>query len=384
MVLTETSPYSLEGYPPAGSAGIYTIKLTVTDGGGLSDEQTYDLKVLPLNKPPTLGKMDQIVILENQQYQFTAQKFTDIFYDADPGDVLQFITITELPLNGALLLSGSQVNLNDTIRTADLGNIVYKPKDFFSGQDYFFWNASDGKSMSLNTSIVNVTINSVENPPVVVSVETTPAVFYYGEPALPITETVEVYEYDNGLIGFATVTIVTNYNSLQDSISMATFDGLSSQWNDTTGTLTISGLKSDVLYQDALRSLRYMNSKKYAPDNKTRTISMIVSDGTLSSDPAERDIRFEDTFVSLDIPSGFTPNADGANDTWEIGNIDNHEDAIVHVFTRDGLNVYESKGTYIPWDGVYKGSVLKAGVYYYTIEIQKYERKFSGTITILR
>ncbi len=384
LILSETSPYSLEGNPPADSEGIYTIKLRVTDDGGLSDEQIYDLKVLPQNKRPTLGNIDQIVLNENQQFQFTAEMFTEIFYDEDPGDTLQFITITVLPINGELLLSGSPVNLNDSISVANLGNLVYKPKDYYSGPDYFFWNASDGKAMSLNTSNVNVTINPVEDPPVIILVETTPAVFYYGDSALAITESAKVFEYDNGLIAYAAVAIINNYNAMEDSIYISAYDGISSQWIDSTGVLNITGIKSDILYQDILRSLRYVNNKKFAPDNKIRTISMIVSDGSLNSVPVEREIRFEDTFISLDIPTGFTPNADGANDTWEIGNIGKHEDAIVRIFTRDGIQVYESIGYYTPWDGVYNGYILRPGVYYFTIEVRKFERRFSGTITLLR
>jgi len=215
-------------------------------------------------------------------------------------------------------------------------------------------------------------------------IETEAAIFYYGETALVITEMAEVFEYDNGLISSVTVAITTNFNSSQDSLYLPEYDGITTTWNDTTGVLTISGIKNDYVYQDILRAIRYVNSKRYSPDSKKRTLTIIASDGGLESEPVTRDIIFEDTFVSLDIPTGFTPNGDGANDTWEIGNIGIHEDAIVRVFTRDGMRVYESIGYYKPWDGVYNGSVLKPGVYYFTIEVKKYERRFSGTITLLR
>jgi gliding motility-associated-like protein len=384
LVLSEKAPYTLEGYPPEGSEGTYTIKLTVIDAGGLTGTQEYQLTVMPKNQRPALGRIDALLILENQTYSFTVQMFEDQFNDPDPDDQMEFITITELPINGKLMLDGSVVSLNDTILTADLGKLVYEPNSYYTGLDYFFWNASDGEAMSLNTSIVNISINPVSDPPEILNMETEAAIFYYGEQALALTEEAEVYEYDNGLIAFASIAITGNYNNSQDSLYLPAYDGIVSNWNDTTGVLIISGIKSDAEYQDMLRAVRYVNSKRYTPDSKKRTITIVVSDGGIESVPVSRDITFEDTFVSLDVPTGFTPNGDGANDTWEIGNIDVHEDAIVRVFNRDGIRVYESIGYFKPWDGVYNGSVLKPGVYYFTIEVKKYERRFSGTITLLR
>ncbi len=384
LILSDNAPYTIEGYPPVDAVGTYLIKLTAIDAGGLSDEQGYQLTVLPANKRPTLGTMDAILIAEDQNYSFTSNMFTDQFSDPDSGDQMEFITITELPINGNLLLNLSPIALNDTIFTMDLAKMEYKPNSHYSGLDFFFWNASDGKAMSLNSSIVNISINPVPDPPEILNLETESAIFYYGEPALAITEEAEVFEYDNGLISFATIAITGNYNSDQDSLYTPDYDGIGINWVDSTGVLIISGIKSDSEYLSILRSVRYVNGVRYAPDKKKRTITFIVSDGFLESIPVSRDIIFEDTFEPLEIPTGFTPNGDNANDTWEIGNIDVHEDAIVRVFTRDGIRVYESVGYYEPWDGVYKGSVLRLGVYYFTIEVRKFDRRFSGTITLLR
>ena len=63
----------------------------------------------------------------------------------------------------------------------------------------------------------------------------------------------------------------------------------------------------------------------------------------------------------------FSPNSDGIDDAWEIGGIDQFSDCILRVFDRRGRIVYESEGTYQPWDGTYNGSEVPVDVYYYVI-----------------
>lgn len=84
------------------------------------------------------------------------------------------------------------------------------------------------------------------------------------------------------------------------------------------------------------------------------------------------------------VPTAFSPNGDGVNDTWNIKYLDTYNDCVVEVFNRYGTIVYYSTGYPLPWDGKSKNIDLPVGVYYYLIN-PKHERKIiSGSITILR
>lgn len=69
----------------------------------------------------------------------------------------------------------------------------------------------------------------------------------------------------------------------------------------------------------------------------------------------------------LYIPSAFTPNADGLNDTWAIPNSAAFPFCEVAVYNRWGELVFYSKGYTRPWDGTYRQVPVDEGVYTYRI-----------------
>ncbi len=85
----------------------------------------------------------------------------------------------------------------------------------------------------------------------------------------------------------------------------------------------------------------------------------------------------------FNIPSGFTPNDDGTNDTWNIRGASKFPTISVKVFNRWGTLIFSSKGYNTPWDGTYNGKDLPAAVYYYIIKIDR-STDYSGSLTIYR
>ena len=81
------------------------------------------------------------------------------------------------------------------------------------------------------------------------------------------------------------------------------------------------------------------------------------------------------------IPTAFTPNDDGANDTWIIDNL--YEDASVRIYDRHGTIIFSSEDGYPhPWDGTSsRGRPLPPGSYLYAI--QNGPHTYRGTVTIL-
>ncbi|MFP4059343.1 MAG: gliding motility-associated C-terminal domain-containing protein, partial [Bacteroidales bacterium] len=98
--------------------------------------------------------------------------------------------------------------------------------------------------------------------------------------------------------------------------------------------------------------------------------------------------------LCLNIPSGFTPNGDGDNDTWVImaGPPENesqikefYEKAVIEVYNRYGQLVFKSDEGYTePWNGYHKGQPLPLDSYYYIIDLQNGSRAITGTVTIVK
>jgi gliding motility-associated-like protein len=81
------------------------------------------------------------------------------------------------------------------------------------------------------------------------------------------------------------------------------------------------------------------------------------------------------------IPSSFTPNSDGHNDTFQIFNADGQIERM-RVYNRWGELIFQSYGYDQPWDGTYKKSPVPAGSYPYIITTAG--REISGTVMILK
>lgn len=90
-------------------------------------------------------------------------------------------------------------------------------------------------------------------------------------------------------------------------------------------------------------------------------------------------------FESIRIPNTFTPNNDGANDTWELRLLQVFPSAVVEVYNTAGQLVFRSTGYTQPWDGTRNGKALPAGTYYYVIDPKSRTfSKMTGYVTIIR
>ena len=88
--------------------------------------------------------------------------------------------------------------------------------------------------------------------------------------------------------------------------------------------------------------------------------------------------------ASVGIPSFFTPNNDGFNDTWIITGLYMYPDAKVAVYDRFGKQVFSSKGAVCEWDGIYAGFKLPSDSYWYVVYLGDAYPPFKGSVTIKR
>ncbi|HQL70334.1 MAG TPA: gliding motility-associated C-terminal domain-containing protein, partial [Bacteroidales bacterium] len=96
------------------------------------------------------------------------------------------------------------------------------------------------------------------------------------------------------------------------------------------------------------------------------------------------DIHLEDTFRDcLIIPNAFTPNGDGINDEWVIGNIHLFPRAYIQVFNRWGQILYEGLATEGFWDGTHDGLPVPTGPYMYAIDLLTGANPYIGIVTVV-
>lgn len=117
--------------------------------------------------------------------------------------------------------------------------------------------------------------------------------------------------------------------------------------------------------------------------NAKGEVKVVADDGQCESDPA---VLYSDPSLrtaELTIPNVFSPNNDGNNDTWEIGNLLNYADNDLVVVNRWGNEVYKSKSYKNNWNG----DKLAEGTYYYVLRVtlcDGTEKMYKGYVMIVR
>lgn len=89
----------------------------------------------------------------------------------------------------------------------------------------------------------------------------------------------------------------------------------------------------------------------------------------------------------LTIPSAFTPNGDGANDTWIIEGIEDYPNCLVQIFDRWGQSVMATSGysEKKAWDGKRNGRLLSESTYFYVIDLRDGSGKvLKGPVSIIK
>tara|TARA_Y100001970_G_scaffold46540_2_gene58657 strand:- start:885 stop:8972 length:8088 start_codon:yes stop_codon:yes gene_type:complete len=146
----------------------------------------------------------------------------------------------------------------------------------------------------------------------------------------------------------------------------ASISSKSNGWEDINDNQDYTGTKTDKL--SILNPQFSMEGWKY----RLVTFSpCYVCGGETISEPAELIIS------ELFIPSAFSPDGDGINDTWNIrGGLYNYPNNNLVIFNRWGLKIYEADGYNNNWDGTNKGnsnsgndSKLPVGTYYYVLDL---------------
>jgi gliding motility-associated-like protein len=90
--------------------------------------------------------------------------------------------------------------------------------------------------------------------------------------------------------------------------------------------------------------------------------------------------------IVVNYPKYFTPNGDGFNETWNIVDLKEQENAIISIFDRFGKLLKQIKPSGQGWDGKYNGKEMISDDYWFTITYTKNqkEREFKAHFALKR
>lgn len=377
MTLSEGSNYTFSGRtvtPAQNFTGNLTVKITVNDGTISSEPFNFKIVVQPGGEGVPL---------------ITGQKSLRIKEDETLTLVFTHISVED---KDNVYPTGFRLNVLDGENYTNDGLKIIPDRNF-NGYLVVGITVNDGMNTSPPFNLA-VLIDPVNDPPEITSFETDPLSFEPGNESIAFTEIFDIADVDDEMLSFAEVGIrPEGYNEINDVLIFNTTATIRGVYDTRAGILSLIGNAPVSEYRDAIRSIRYDHMTRDASDMPVaitpgpKIVYLNLSDGKDVSLTHERTIMVET--ILLDIPTGFTPNGDRANDTWEIRALtspDQFETAIIRVYNKRGLMVHQSTGFEHGWDGVFNGDLLPADTYFYTIDLKlTYTRKnFQGVVTILR
>lgn len=157
--------------------------------------------------------------------------------------------------------------------------------------------------------------------------------------------------------------------------------------NQTVADVAVASEGGDAPYQYNLVDFGQTNTGLFNAV-PVGSYTLITTDNNGCADTSQVDI------VPFDCPDPipaqvFTPNGDGANDTWYIAFIELYPKNEVFIFDRWGQRVYhqENYENGDGWDAKYLGGDLPVSTFYYILKVQPEvgdEKVFKGAVSIIR
>jgi gliding motility-associated-like protein len=358
---------------PAFEKGMLTVRVVVNDGVVDSAPFNMQVEVIPLGPRPLITGQQPLVMDEDTSLQL---KLSDLFVtDADDPYPTGF-SMTIYP--------GLDYIYQGTTVT---------PKSNIAGILTVKVSVNDGEQDS-DIFDLKIFIIPVNDAPKITEVEDLIILYEPGGDAVQVTETFKARDIDSDYLLFAEVSIGdSTFLPLHDELQFEDTEKIRGIYDASRGILSLIGSATLDEYDSAIRSIKYnyiltMDEEGNYTEVKPgfKKIYFTLNDGQLSSDKALRTISIESA-VDLDIPNAFTPNGDRGHDTWRVKptlNTRQFDKAIVRVYNKKGLLVYESKGFEKSWDGTFRGELLPADTYYYSIDLMlSYTTKtYKGAVMI--
>ncbi|WP_420904253.1 Calx-beta domain-containing protein [Candidatus Magnetaquiglobus chichijimensis] len=249
---------------------------TATGTGTLTDDD---------NAAPTLTTISNLTgATEDTAFTITYADLAAAANEADAeSDPISFRIET---VSSGILTKGGVSVVAGTTMLATGESLVWTPASNANGTlGAFTVKAHDTHTFSASAVAVNVVVGAVNDQPVVTAGGT--LAYTENDAAKVIDATITLADVDDTQITGATVSIGSGLTS-GDTLALTTQNGISGNYNATTGVLTLTGTATLAQYQAALRTVTFVSSSEDpTATHATRTVTWAVTDANSDNTSAQ-------------------------------------------------------------------------------------------------
>lgn len=364
--------------------GSISINYTVMDNNGaVSNIAKITIAVQPLNAP--VANADEATTNAN-----TAVDINVVGNDKDSDGTIDPTTVDLNVVTAGVQKTNNAVEGSYSVN--ETGVVTFSPKLNFVGTAVLQYNVKDNKGVMSNNATITIEVIAVPNiaPEIVAFEDETDTLRYTPGNPIAVTDLFEVEDGDDESLTIAEIGFSDGfYTTGKDKLSYGDTQLIKGSFDIQTGVLKLTGPAPIDRFIDAVRAVRYEYASADELKANIKKIYVRVSDGKEFSKLKQRLIKVNSAVSDLDIPTAFTPNSDGANDTWRIlapTSISGSDfaDAEIRVYDKRGTVVFGASGLGSAWDGTFQGKQLPVDTYYYTIDIKQQQKRYKGIVAILR
>jgi len=275
----------------AGDSATDTFTYTVSDGDGGTDTGIVTITVNGVEDPPTLATNTTLTLDEGATATVTSAHLETTDPDNTPGEITY--TLTAVPANGELRLSGTPLGASDSFTQDDIdnGRVTYVHDGSESTSDSFGFDVSDGTT-TISAQTFDIAVNAVNDPPAntvpgtQATDENTPVVFSSGN-----GNAVSIADADT-----AGNPIEVTLNATDGTVTLSTVSGLTFTSGDGDGDASMTFTATVADANNALDGMSFTPALDF---NGTASLEIVTDDqGHSGSGGAQSDTDSVDITVN--------------------------------------------------------------------------------------
>ena len=384
----------------------YSVRVRVTDAGGLSFEKALTISITNVNEAPTNISASASSVLENAALGTNVASFSTTDTDANDTFTYTLVSGTGSTDNASFTIVGNSIrtaavfdfetksSYSVRVRVTDAGGLTFEKAFTITVTDVNeaptltaitdrrVYNVATSQIVNLagitagpETAQTTTTSVSTSNPSAfsAINVAGTQIQFTLAAGiATPQDIVVTVRVKDNGGVANGGVdSLVRTFRLGIDPMPVASASpnlitlGATAQLS-ATGANAVNYTWVAVGGTGIVGSGASINVRPRG----TTTYAVVVTNsfGYQATIPVLLTVIVDYKLVPNNL---VTPNGDGVNDKWVIPNIDMYPDNEVMVYDKAGRAVFAKRGYNNEWDGTVNGKLLKEDAYFYVIKFNK-------------